>query len=176
LIGAAILITVVVLLAPALLDGGPQNSAPLARDGGADRTAETKVVVLKTPQPVAPVPVTPGPASPADVAPAAGSSRPAADRSQQADRPAKPAPAAPPTGFAVQLGSFAERPNAERYAAQVSAEGFAVFVIRAATDNLQVYRVYAGPEGSREQAGELAERLQRKGHSVMIVELDNKRG
>lgn len=76
----------------------------------------------------------------------------------------------------MQLGSFAERANAERYAARVSDEGFDVFIVRAATTTLQVYRVYAGPEDSREQAGGLAERLQGKGHAVMVVELDGQRG
>jgi DedD protein len=176
LIGAAILVMVVVLLAPALLDGGPQSSAPLAGSGNKAAAPETKVVVLKTPQPVAPVPVAPAATVPVDIAPAAGTPAPVGDTGPPAAPPPRPALNAPPTGFAVQLGSFAERPNAERYAAQVSAEGFKVFVVRAATDNLQVYRVYAGPEDSRERAGGLADRLRRKGHNVMVVELDKQRG
>lgn len=176
LIGAAILVTVVVLLAPALLDGGPQGTAPLGAAPGTDEAPDTKVVVLKTPQPVAPVPAAPQAVNPIDVAPAAGKPAVADAAPAPADRASAPAPGAPPEGFAVQLGSFAERPNAERYAARVSAEGFEVFVVRAATKNLQVYRVYAGPEDSRELAGGLAETLQRRGHSVMVVELNDQRG
>jgi DedD protein len=67
----------------------------------------------------------------------------------------------------VQLGSFANRANADRLAQQVHTQGFPVSVSRGTTGRL--YRVRVGPARDRATASELAQQLSARGHSGKIV-------
>jgi cell division septation protein DedD len=51
-----------------------------------------------------------------------------------------------------------------------------VFVIRGASNEGSVYRVYAGPQDSREAADGLAKQLAKEGQSVMVVDLAGQQG
>jgi len=82
--------------------------------------------------------------------------------------PATTAPAAGHESFVVQLGSFANRANAERLAHQVHAQGFAVSVSRGSSGR-RLYHVRAGPATDRAKATQLAEQLRSHGHAGAVV-------
>jgi DedD protein len=178
MVGAGVLVLVFVLFAPALLDGskGGDEDPGVTSDSG----IRTEVIVLNTPRD------------------ASQSSSPAADKTSErsaelsaisaksksvspARAPAivtQPAVTKPsvtksraPTGFAVQLGSFSQRANAEKYALGVRDEGFEVFIMRAAASSGPVYRVHAGPRSTRTAAENLAGMLTAPGRSAMVVDL-----
>jgi DedD protein len=71
-------------------------------------------------------------------------------------------------GWTVQLGSFANRANAERLAQQLRARGFQVAVSRGSTGR-HLYRVRAGPVSDRAGAERLAAKLRATGHRGAIV-------
>jgi DedD protein len=84
---------------------------------------------------------------------------------------------APREGFAVQLGSFANPDNAERFfAARVREADYPVFVIKAAASSGAVYRVCAGPRPTRDEADKLAARLKADGQNVMVFDLSGLAG
>ena len=89
--------------------------------------------------------------------------------------PARPAtettPAAPPEkgSFAVQLGSFAARDNADRLVRDMTAKGFAAFVAPIKSNGRELYRVRVGPARDRPQAEALAAQLRRIGQTGSIV-------
>jgi DedD protein len=137
---------------------GPEQPAPLA----------------SAPAPAA----SPAPAPPAAEAPAAeeATSAPvppavtttAATHGSSAAGAAAPAGTAENTGaYVVQLGSFANRANAERLARKVRAQGFPVSVSQGSSGRL--YRVRVGPAHDRAAAGELVQQLRAHGHSGAIV-------
>jgi cell division protein FtsN len=68
----------------------------------------------------------------------------------------------------VQLGSFASRPNAERLARQVKAQGFPVSVSQYPSGR-HLYRVRVGPVADHAAATQLQEKLHAAGHSGPIV-------
>jgi DedD protein len=80
-------------------------------------------------------------------------------------------PAAPPEkgSFAVQLGSFAARDNADRLVRDMTAKGFAAFVAPIKSNGRELYRVRVGPARDRPQAEALAAQLRRMGQTVSIV-------
>ena len=131
--------------AAAPLPTRPAAAATDANNGGA-----------ATPLPARPTATTPAPAAtPARVE----SARPAA------------APAAPPEkgSFAVQLGSFGSRDNADRLVRDMTAKGFAAFVAPIKSNGRELYRVRVGPARDRAQAEALAAQLRRIGQTGSIV-------
>jgi len=149
-----------------------------------DTHAGSAAAQPQTPAPVAPaaepagsapqVPpaATSAPTAPASTPPAHPSAAPAPrtappQASVSAPSP-PPAPAARGGGFVVQLGSFANRANAERLAAQVRARGFPVSVSRSPRGK-HLYRVQVGPAHDRAAAEQLLTRLRATGHGGPIV-------
>ncbi|MBT8422861.1 MAG: SPOR domain-containing protein, partial [Gammaproteobacteria bacterium] len=106
---------------------------------------------------------------------AAVATKPAAGKSgsrSTAKAPQKPVAkrgAAPPEGYYVQVNAFAEQQNADRYATEIGSAGFDVAVIRGRASSGTIYRVYSGPEESRDSASDLAGRLADKGYQGIIV-------
>jgi cell division septation protein DedD len=72
----------------------------------------------------------------------------------------------------VQIGSFGKKNNADKFAAGLAGEGYAVFVMAAKTSSGTVYRVNAGPRATRAEAEKLAATISQSGRSVMVFELD----
>ena len=188
LIGAVVLVLLLVIVAPALLDGRkPEGPGKELTRIDTDEL-RTEVIVLNAPLDAAaepdvpPAPEAPGqpeelipePVAPAPVARTTPPPEPApvAKPVPQA-KPAVVAKSGAPEGFAVQLGSFAQRDNAEKYALAVRREGFEVFVARAAASSGSVYRVYAGPRASRAEAEQLASGLAARGRSGLVIDLSN---
>jgi DedD protein len=105
-------------------------------------------------------------ATPPPSSPSAGTASPP----PAAARPAA-APPAPPEkgGFAVQLGSFSSRDNADRLVRDMTAKGFAAFVAPITSKGRELYRVRVGPTRDRPQAEALAAQLRRIGQVGSIV-------
>jgi DedD protein len=73
------------------------------------------------------------------------------------------APSTSESGWAVQLGVFASRENAERLAVEVRVKGFNVSVSPVASGSRKLYRVRVGPTADRTAAEELQGRLKAAG-------------
>jgi DedD protein len=141
----------------------PQPSAPAAPVTAAPEPAAA-------PPPTADVSAT-GQAPPVTTPPAASPPRSAA--ASNAPPPAAPPSAATPAGsgaaaYVVQLGSFANRANAERLAQQVHALGYPVGVSRG-TAGRRLYRVQVGPTHDRAAAEQTAAKLRAQGHKGAVV-------
>lgn len=187
LVGAAVLVGIIVAFVPEMLSGPRhENSAPASSDQvrtytidlsrGADASGPPREVV-------------PAEAPAADPAPApeTGATTPASEQETQStsvdstaasssnEPPATPAaPAAREaatvdSGWAVQLGSFANRENAERLAQALRKDGYRAFVSRSGSGASTRHRVRVGPEQVRSNAEALAQRLRREGRDVSIV-------
>ena len=158
-------------------------SAPPARP---DNAAAQAPVVLP---PVAGDRAQPGeaatPAAPEPAAPATAATpraeppkptvpkQPVPTQSAPTQSAATPAPTrAPPAArgsFAVQLGTFGSRENADRLVRDMSAKGFAAFVAPYTKEGHELYRVRVGPTRDRAAAEALAAQLRRIGQSGSIV-------
>jgi len=161
-----VLVLALVLLAPALLDGrAGEDTAAVSEPSDAGR--RTEVIVLNAPRNAAPPP-------PAETVVATGGAAPAPESAPELVKPM--AGNQPPEGFAVQLGSFSVRGNADRFAQRIRGEGHPVFVVKGRSGAGTIYRVYSGPAESRDDAGERAAKLKSAGYSVMVVELGGDRG
>jgi DedD protein len=80
------------------------------------------------------------------------------------------APATVPQGaFAVQLGSFGDKGNADRLVREMTEKGFNAFVAPIKSDNRMLYRVRVGPARDRAAAEALATQLKRMGQTGSIV-------
>jgi len=71
-------------------------------------------------------------------------------------------------GWAVQLGVFEKRENAERLAKQVKGKGYPV-IVNETSGTKHLYRVRVGPEKDRASADALNARLRAAGHSGAVV-------
>ena len=162
------------------LDAQSNPAQPVAEPAG---SAVALPPVADNPMQAAPALATPGeaatpePATPASSQPSAS---PAGKNSVAAVTPpapsavvpkaAPPAPAAVGKGsFAVQLGSFGSRDNADRLVRDMTAKGFAAFVAPITSNGRELYRVRVGPTRDRTQAEALAAQLRRIGQSGSIV-------
>lgn len=87
------------------------------------------------------------------------------------EKPAeKPAQAASATGmWAVQLGSFSSRENAERLAADLRGAGYAAFLSQHGTNTGELHRVRIGPQKNRDDAESVAAKLTDAGHKGQVV-------
>lgn len=91
-----------------------------------------------------------------------------------AEKPAEePASTTPATSgsslWAVQLGSFSKQANAEKLATALRKQGFAAFLSRVDSSGEALHRVRVGPQGSREEAEQVAARLKSSGHDGQVV-------
>jgi DedD protein len=116
---------------------------------------------------VKPVEVSKRPASPA----LAEAPRRAPAPSSAATPPAKPpsSPARLAGAWAVQLGGFSSRPNAQKLVEQLKGQGFTAYVAEAGSGGHTLFRVRAGPVRDRNAAEALLKRLKGKGHSGSLV-------
>jgi DedD protein len=195
IIGAAVLVVFVVLVVPVFLDGPPQRGEIVSERvplPGQASEGETRTVVLERdrdePVPVAaPVaepdtrrqpPAQPEPAPEPEQKPEQEPEHepepdPESEPKTAAARPTTQQPASSgdsSTGmWAVQLGSFGNRQNAERLAADLRKQGFAAFLSELATDSGELHRVRIGPQKDRESAEAMAERLSKAGHKGQVV-------
>ncbi len=71
--------------------------------------------------------------------------------------------------WAVQLGSFSSKDNAEKLAADLRKQGYAAFLSQLSTDKGQLHRVRIGPQKDRASAEAMASRLAKVGHNGQVV-------
>ena len=187
IIGATVLVIFVVLVVPVFLDGPPERGALVSErillPGQADQ--DTKTVVLNRGR-VEPIPAvnrdadasTPGDDSfsePKKESPVPGSVKEASPA--RADANSVPLPqndvttsAASTTGmWAVQLGSFENKQNAEKLAADLRKQDYAAFLSQLKTGSGQLLRVRVGPQKDRESAEAMAARLLKVGHKGQVL-------
>ena len=164
IIGAVILVLFIVLVVPVFLDGPAKNgeiiSEHVSLPGQSGEQNRTVVLNRDRTEPV--------PAAIADKA-----STPAVKVPPKVEREIAPAQIAvetSPTGmWAVQLGSFNERENAERLAVELKELKFAAFLSQSPSESGSLHRVRIGPLKDRESADAMAERLQKAGHKGQVV-------
>jgi DedD protein len=174
---------------PEVTHAAPTASTPSPEAGGQERAQPGEAATSTRSVPANPV-ATPAPATPAaspaaSSAPAAAavapppSSPPQRAVSGPAALPARtpmPSPASAPAqprvpagSFAVQLGTFENRDNANRLVQEMTAKGFAAFVAPFKREGRELYRVRVGPTRDRAAAEALAAQLKRVGHSGSVV-------
>jgi len=186
IIGAVVLVVFAVLVVPIFLDGPPAEGEIVTErvllPGQEDQKTQTVVLDRDRTDPV-PAASTPAQARPDPVVsePAREEPKPAEvqqEEPEQADEqavekpPAKPAPtvAASTTGmWAVQLGSFSNKDNAEKLAADLRKQGYAAFLSQLTTEKGQLHRVRIGPQKDRASAEAMAGRLAKVGHNGQVV-------
>ena len=193
IIGATVLVLFVVLVVPVFLDG-PSNSGEVISEqvplpGQSGEANQTIVLNRDRTQPV--------PAA-SNNSPAAEEPQPEQKRPEQRDlepepivepKPepesesapepvqeapevvaAKVAEPASSTGmWAVQLGSFGNKENADKLAADLKKLGFAAFRSQLSTGSGELHRVRVGPQKDRESAEAVAKALAKAGKKGQVV-------
>jgi DedD protein len=184
LIGASILVALVVLVVPELLSG----RKPVAQTTTLPATAPepTRIVTLDLATSKAPALTESESASQGSAAPSAGepsgNSTPSTGAGQAgAVAPSAPSPAtvsvetpAPSpissrAAWAVQLGVFASRSNADNLSRLLKGQGFAVYVLPGGSGASARYRVRVGPLPDRGSAERTAAKLKSIGHASSLV-------
>jgi len=134
-------------------DGAQRASPP---DG-----ATSAVTVVEAPTPAVPA-RSPAVEPPSSVPPARAVSPPRESRVASAEREGR-------GGWAVQVGSFASRENAERLARELKGKGFESHVSESSGNGKRLWRVRVGPEPDRASAVALGTRLRASGQSGSVV-------
>lgn len=186
IIGAAVLVVVAVLVVPIFLDGPPADGEVVTErvllPGQEDQKTQTVVLDRDRKEPV-PAAAVPEPATQqvATEAPARETPEPVVEeqhqeqpRPQPADPDPEPVATQPATAsstgmWAVQLGSFSNKDNAEKLAADLRKQGYAAFLSQLATDRGPLHRVRIGPQKDRASAEAMAGRLAKVGHKGQVV-------
>jgi DedD protein len=152
------------------------TSKPAVADPAAAPTASPPTVPQPTvAQPMAPQPMAPQATAPEPAVPQQAMAGGGADSAPVAPRAAADAvetPVAPPTSgqaFAVQLGSFANRSNAENLLHQLKTQGFSIYMNAEGSGGSTRYRVRVGPFANRDAAERVVEKLKGLGHAATIV-------
>jgi DedD protein len=129
---------------------------------------ETEPAQPGTPDVAAPpAAIAPATSPPAQGAAAQGEPEPEVPPAQPAaaapERPEPPPVSAPPprSGYAVQVGAYTEQGGAQRLADELEEAGFPVYVSTGEARGAR-YRVRVGPVASRDEARQLAARLERE--------------
>lgn len=196
IIGAVILVVIAVSVVPIFLDGPPEEGVVTSKRvllPGQDGQ-ESKTVVLNRER-TEPIPLaneSQAESRPVDNEEVAAPTEAAPLVAQQPSAPVKPPPQAatkpetkksPPasagvptqsaasiTGmWAVQLGSFSSKENAEKLAADLRKQGYAAFLSQLQTNSGQLHRVRIGPQKDRESAEAMAARLLKVGHKGQVL-------
>ncbi|MBT8077120.1 MAG: SPOR domain-containing protein [Gammaproteobacteria bacterium] len=82
---------------------------------------------------------------------------------------AAPEPASETGMWAVQLGSFGNKQNADRLAANLRKSGYAAFLSKLESAGSSLHRVRVGPQKNRADAEAVAARLAAAGHKGQVV-------
>jgi DedD protein len=172
-----------------VLERNRSNPVPLQEASAADRNQSPSAESSSASRPVlkaaerAPTataeqsPVTSTPGAAASDESSAAAKTPGVAASNAGSGSPKPAPAAvnvrPATSatgmFAVQLGSFSNKQNAEKLAADLRKQGFAAFLSQLNTGSGELHRVRIGPQKDRQAAEAMAARLKAAGHKGQVV-------
>lgn len=170
-IGAIVLVVMAVLIVPVFLDGPAddaqivsqgvtlpgQNSQPVATQKIVLNRDRSEPVPANSPPRTAVTETVAEPLPPETTPPAASTADAVATQVSS-------------TGmWAVQLGSFSRKDNAEQLAADLRKKGFAAFLSQLDTGSTSLHRVRVGPQKDRQSAESVAAQLQKSGHSGQVV-------
>ena len=192
LIGATLLVLLVVLIVPELLSGpksaslGPPQPPP--PEAGSAETVRHLTLDLATRKAVAAAdePVSAagagseGSAPPADPTPEPAATEPPASLPSAVPEPDTDVPDAPPDpsplktaathrGWAVQVGSFASKPNAEKLVRHLRLQFNAVSLTGSGTGHALRYRVRLGPLADRNAALRALAKVKAQGYHASLV-------
>lgn len=170
IIGAVVLVVFAVLVVPVFLNGPTEEPATVSQAvtlPGQDRQESRQQTIVLDRDRSQPVPASHAPSA-EPVQASRKSARPPVAVGPQAKK--TPAPGSSATGmWAVQLGSFSNKENAERLAADLREQGYAAFLSQLKTDTRTLQRVRVGPQKDRKSAEEIAARLAKSGHEGRVV-------
>lgn len=187
LVGASILVVLIVMIVPELLSGpaplpatsGPHVTVDLATSKATASPSDAADTSIPTPPEMqravaaGAVPAAAGavPAATADGgSDAGGDSAPVARLAKAPPAPTHAMPPANPGGaWAVQLGSFASRANADKLVRRLKAQGFSVYAVSGGPSASVGYRVRVGPVADRGAAAQTAARLKALGYRPSLV-------
>jgi DedD protein len=187
IIGAIVLVIFVVLVVPVFLDGPPEGgdtvSERILLPGQEGQDTKTVVLNRERDEPIPAANREENATTSSDAAvPAPIAERPVPEpipetpparieaKSGPEPQPEAAKPAASTTGmWAVQLGSFSNKQNAEKQAADLRKQGYAAFLSQLKTDSGQFHRVRIGPQKDRESAEAMAARLLKVGHKGQVL-------
>ena len=178
-IGAVVLVLLAVLVVPIFLDG-PSDDTELVSEsvtlpGQNDQERRQQTIVLNrdrsepvpTSRPAATATPTPEPErkSPPSQQPAREIPAP-----KPAEPTSEPASGSSETGmWAVQLGSFSSKENAEKLAGSLRDQGYAAFLSQLQSNGNELHRVRIGPQKDRQSAEAVAAQLAKNGHTGQVV-------
>ncbi len=178
-IGAIVLVIFAVLVVPVFLNGPSTDteiiteSVTLPGQNG-DGIRQQRVVLKRNrtqpvPQSLAEVKTQPATQAktPAESMPDARDKTPEPSVAKSTE--AKPAPTQLTGMWAVQMGSFSEKVNADRLVADLRNDGFAAFMSQHNTSSGDLHRVRIGPQKDRASAESIATQLQKAGHKGQVV-------
>ena len=187
IIGAAVLVVFAVLVVPIFLDGPPADGEVVTErvllPGQDDQKTQTVVLDRDRKDPV-PSATPPVPAQQESVVEETAREEPQQAAVQQTEpekapeqepetpepKPAATQPAASTTGmWAVQIGSYSNKENAEKVAAGLRKQGYSAFLSKVETDAGQLHRVRIGPQKDRASAEAMASRLEKVGHKGQVM-------
>jgi cell division septation protein DedD len=196
LVGASILAVLIVLVVPELLSGPVPVPATSRLPVNAPEPVRNVTVDLATSKAPEPPPALDAPAASTAAASSAGASGAATTTAANPSASAPPASSPPaatasapveivqptPTSlsttakaaiaghtWAVQLGSFVSRENADKLARQLRAQGFGVYVLPGGSGSSLRYRVRIGPMPDRAAAAQSVAKLKSLGQVASLV-------
>ncbi len=183
IIGAVVLVVFAVLVVPIFLDGPPGDEEIVTErvmlPGQDNQKTQTVILDRDRDEPVPsasaqpqtqPEPAIPEPERDEPEPAVVQQREPEKAPETPAPKPAVTQPAASTTGmWAVQLGSFSNKDNAEKLAADLRKQGYAAFLSQLSTDAGQLHRVRIGPQKDRASAEAMAGRLAKVGHKGQVV-------
>ncbi len=198
IVGAIVLVALAVLIVPVFLDG-PETEATVVTEriplpGQEDQPVKTIILDRDRDEPVPTAAVVTSEETSAETADEVVAVRDEPERepppavadpvevqaetetTEQDDTP-RPSPAQAiqesvdsATGmWAVQLGSFSSKDNADRLAADLRRQGFAAFLSETSGPSGQLHRVRVGPQKDRPTAEAMLGRLQDAGQKGQVV-------
>ena len=180
IIGAIVLVVFVVLVVPVFLDGPPEGGATVSErillPGQEGQDTKTVVLNRERDEPIPAANREENATTSSDAAVPAPIAEKQAPESvdetplPRTDAQSAPEPVASTTGmWAVQLGSFSNKQNAEKLAADLRKQGYAAFLSQLKTGSGQLHRVRIGPQKNRENAEAMAARLLKVGHKGQVL-------
>lgn len=176
LIGASILVALIVLVVPELLSGPRSVVPPPAQLPAASpeshRVIEIQVPSAKPPAASSEPNLSTTPAASAAEPPIAAPAAPVSASASPAPAPVEtstPPPISATRAWAVQLGSFESRDNAENLQRKLRTQGFQVYTSVGGSGPAPRYRVRIGPLSDRESAERTAAKLKALKYAPSIV-------
>jgi DedD protein len=160
---------------PAETQGSAASAVSAAKDGEASPAAPAPASQTAgspgagSSSSAAPTSAAPTSAAPTSAAPTSAAPTSAAPATLKPVETAAPSPISARANWAVQLGSFASRANADNLSRQLKGQGFSVYVLPGGSSASVRYRVRVGPLADRDSAERMAAKLKSIGHVSSLV-------